>query len=146
MIFRIDSNGGQIGRFWWDNSGQGGLFLRQGQFFTSFRPGRCGWRESWPDETACWPVSPWGKGDPADDYFRDFTAFESWFVCMMEKCNLDENAIDFTITHTTEMYSLFIGVFFAGVEAGQNPWRWAKDVEAKLLRQSVEPVDREVGP
>jgi hypothetical protein len=40
---------------------------------------------------------------------------------------------------------MLCGMFNAGVEAGQNPWRWAKDVEAKLLRQAVEPVDREVG-
>jgi hypothetical protein len=138
MTFKIDSDGGQIGRFWWDNSGCGSWY------FPSFRPGRCGWRESWPDVTACWPVSPWGKGDPADDYFRDFAAFELWFDCMIKKCNLDE--IDFTITDRIEMYSFLADIFNAGVEAGQNPWRWAKDVEARLLRQAVKPVDREVRP
>jgi hypothetical protein len=137
-MIEINCYGGRIGRFWWVNSGCGS------RYFPSFRPGRCGWRESWPDETACWPVSPWGKGNPADDYFRDFAAFELWFDCMIKKCNLDE--IDFTITNKTEMYSLFVGVFVAGVEAGQNPWRWAKGVEARLLRQAVEPADREVGP
>ena len=144
MTFRIDSNGGQIGRLWWDNSGQGGLFLRHGQFFTSFRPGRCGWRESWPDESACWPVRPWGKGDPVDEHWRDFTAFEPWFDRMMEDRKLDE--IDFTITDKIEMYSLLVDMFNAGMEAGQNPWRWAKAVEARLLKQVEEPQDREVGP
>jgi hypothetical protein len=144
MIFCIDSDGGRIGRFWWDNSGMNGIFTRAGQFNTIFRPGRCGWRESWPDVTASWPVSPWGKGDSADDYFRDFAAFEPWFDRMTENCSLDK--IDFTIMDITEMYSLFVYVFNAGLEAGQNPWRWAKDVEAKLLCQAVEPVDREVGP
>ncbi len=56
----------------------------------------------------------------------------------VRKLNLDLN-----ITERIEMYSMLCGVFNAGVEAGQNPWRWAKDVEAKLLRQAVEPVDRE---
>lgn len=144
MTFYIDSNGGQVGRFWWDNSGQGGLFLRHGQFFTSFRPGRCGWYESWPDETAGWPVRPWGKGDPVDEHYRDFTAFEPWFNRMMEERQLDE--IDFTITDKIEMYSLLVDMFNAGMEAGQNPWRWAKAVEAKLLRRAEEPQDREVGP
>ena len=144
MTFRIDSNGGQIGRLWWDNSGQGGLFLRHGQFFTSFRPGRCGWRESWPDESACWPVMPWGKGDPVNEHWRDFTAFEPWFDRMMEDRKLDE--IDFTITDRSEMFSLLVDMFNAGMEAGQNPWRWAKAVEARLLKQVEEPQDREVGP
>jgi hypothetical protein len=144
MTFRIDSDGGRIGRFWWDNSGQGGLFLPYGQFFTSFRPGRCGWRESWPDETAAWPVAPWGKGDPADDYCRDFAAFEPWFDRQMDNRNLDD--FDPTLIEKIELYDLLVGVFNAGIEAGQNPWRWAKDVEAKLLRQAIKPVDREVGP
>jgi hypothetical protein len=63
---------------------------------------------------------------------------------MIKKCNLDE--IDFTITDRIEMYSFLADIFNAGVEAGQNPWRWAKDVEARLLRQAVKPVDREVRP
>lgn len=144
MTFRIDSNGGQIGRFWWDNSGQGGLFLRQGQFCTSFRPGRCGWLESWPDESAVWPVRPWGQGDPVDEHWRDFTAFEPWFDRMMEDRKLD--GFDFTITDKIEMYSLLVDIFNAGMEAGQNPWRWAKAVEARLLQQAAEPQDREVRP
>ena len=152
MTFHIDLNGGQIGRFWWDNSGQGGLFLPYGQFFTSFRPGRCGWRESWPDESAGWPVRPWGQGDPVDEHWRDFNAFEPWFDRMfepwfdrmMEDRKLDK--IDFTITDKIEMYSLLVDIFNAGMEAGQNPWRWAKAMEARLLRQAKEPQDREVGP
>ena len=144
MTFRIDSNGGQIGRLWWDNSGQGGLFLRHGQFFTSFRPGRCGWCESWPDESAAWPVRPWGQGDPVDEHWRDFTAFEPWFDRMMENRKLD--GFDFTITDKIEMYSLLVDMFNAGMEAGQNPWRWAKAVEARLLQQAAEPQGREVGP
>ena len=144
MTFHIDSNGGQIGRFWWTNSGQGGLFLRHGQFFTSFRPGRCGWRESWPDESAGWPVSPWGQGDPVDEHWRDFNAFEPWFNRMMLDRKLD--GFDFTITDKIEMYSLLVDIFNAGMEAGQNPWRWAKAVEARLLREAEEPQDREVGP
>jgi len=143
MIFRIDSNGGQIGRFWWDNSGMGGIFTSVGQFNTSFRPGRFGWRESWPDVTAAWPVSPWGPGDPANDYFRDFDAFEPWLDRQMENRNLDD--FDPTLIEKIELYDLFVGVFNAGIEAGQNPWRWAKDLEAKLLRQAIQPVDREVG-
>ena len=143
MTFCIDSDGGRIGRFWWDNSGCGGIFTLTGQFNTSFRPGRCGWRESWPDVTAAWPVSPWGKGDRADDCWRDFAAFEPWFDRQIEvrKLNLDLN-----ITDKIELYSMLCDMFNAGVEAGQNPWRWAKGVEARLLRQAVEPVDREVGP
>ena len=144
MTFRIDSYGGQIGRIWWDNSGQSGLFLRHGQSFTSFHPGRCGWRESWPDESAGWPVMPWGQGDPVDEHCRDFNAFEPWFDRIMEDRKLD--GFDFTIIDKIEMYSLLVDMFNAGMEAGQNPWRWAKAVEARLLRQAAEPQDREVGP
>jgi hypothetical protein len=136
----VNCHGGQIGRFWWDNSGMGGIFTRAGQFNTSFSPGRCGWNESWPDETAAWPVSPWGKGDAEDEHWRDFAAFESWLDHQMEVRELN---FYINSTERIEMYSMLCGVFNAGVEAGQNPWRWAKDVEAKLLRQAVEPVDRE---
>jgi len=142
-MIEINSHGGRIGRFWWDNSGCGGIFDLAGQFNTSFHPGRCGWRESWPDETAAWPVRPWGKGDPADDYWRDFAAFEPWFDRQMLGRKLD---LDLNITDKIELYSMLCDMFNAGVDAGQNPWRWAKDVEAKLLRQAVEPVDREGGP
>jgi hypothetical protein len=136
-MIEINCHGGRIGRFWWENSGCGS------GYFPSFRPGRCGWRESWPDETACWPVSPWGKGNSADDYFRDFAAFEPWFDRQIEVRKLD---LDLNNTDRIEMYSLLVGIFNAGMEAGQNPWQWAKDVEAKLLRQAIEPVDREVRP
>ncbi len=86
---------------------------------------------------------PWGQGDPVDEGYRDFIAFEPWFDRMMEGRNLD--GFDFTITDKVEMYSLFVGIFNAGMEAGQNPWRWAKAVEARLLQQAAEPQDREVG-
>jgi hypothetical protein len=142
MIFHIDSDGGQIGRFWWDNSGCSGIFALAGQFNTIFHPGRCGWRESWPDVTAAWPVCPWGPGDPANDYFRNFNAFELWFDSQMETRMLDLNL---NIIDKIELYSMLCDMFDAGIEANRNPWRWAKDVEAKLLRQAVEPVDREVG-
>jgi hypothetical protein len=132
-MIEINCYGGRIGRFWWDNSGMGGIFTCAGQFNTSFLPGRCGWSESWPDETACWPVSPWGKGDPADDYFRDFAAFELWFDCMTENCSLDK--IDFTIIDITEMYSLFVYVFNAGIDAGRNPWRWARQLEQRSTNE-----------
>jgi hypothetical protein len=61
----------------------------------------------------------------------------------MEVRKLD---LDLNTTDRIEMYSMLCGMFQDGVEAGQNPWRWAKDVEARLLRQAVEPVDREVRP
>ena len=141
-MIEINCYGGRIGRFWWDNSGMGGIFTRAGQFNTSFRPGRCGWDESWPDCHA-WPVCPWGPGDAVDEHCRDFTAFELWFDRQTKVHKLD---LDLNITDRIEMYSMLCGMFNAGVEAGQNPWRWAKDVEAKQLRQAVEPVDREVGP
>jgi hypothetical protein len=141
-MIEINCHGGRIGRFWWDNSGMGGIFTCAGQFNTSFRPGRCGWRESWPDVTAAWPVCPWGPGDAVDEQWRDFTAFEPWFDRQMEVRKLD---LDLNITDKIEMYSMLCDTFNAGVEAGQNPWRWAKDVEARLLRQAVEPAHREVG-
>jgi hypothetical protein len=126
MSFKINSDGGQIGRFWWDNSGCGSWY------FPSFRPGRCGWRESWPDETACWPVSPWGKGDSADDYFRDFAAFEPWFDRQMEVRKLD---LDLNITDRIELYSMLCSMFNAGVEAGQNPWQWARQLDQRSTNE-----------
>jgi hypothetical protein len=128
MTFCIDSDGGRIGRFWWDNSGCGGIFALAGQFNTSFRPGRCGWRESWPDVTAAWPVCPWGPGDSVDEHWRDFTAFELWFDRQMEVRKLD---LDLNITDRMELYSMLCGMFNAGVEAGQNPWRWARQLEQR---------------
>ncbi len=142
-MIEINCYGGRIGRFWWDNSDMGGIFTRAGQFNTSFSPGRCGWNESWPDATAAWPVCPWGPGDAVDEHLRDFTAFEPWFDRQIKVRKLD---LDLNIKDKIELYLVLSGMFESGVKAGQNPWRWAKDVEAKLLRQAVEPVDREVGP
>lgn len=141
-MIEINCHGGRIGRFWWDNSGCSGIFGLAGQFNTSFYPGRCGWDHEWPDCHA-WPVRPWGPGDAVDEHWRDFTAFEPWFDRQMEGRKLD---LDLNIIEKIELYSMLCGMFEAGVEAGQNPWRWAKGLEAKLLRQAVEPVDREVGP
>lgn len=140
MTFRIDSDGGQIGRFWWDNSGQNGLFLPYGQFFTKFRPGRFGWNEAWPDETAAWPVFPWGKGDPVDEHYRQFAAFEPWFYHQLAKRGID---LDFNVTEEIEMFAFLAGVFHAGIDAGRNPWRWARDVDARLQRDA-EAVDQGV--
>jgi hypothetical protein len=121
-MIEINCHGGRIGRFWWDNSGCGS------RYFPGFRPGRCGWRESWPDVTAAWPVCPWGKGDPADDYWRDFAAFEPWFDRQMEVRKLD---LDLNITDRIELYSMLCDTFDSGVEAGQNPWRWARQLEQR---------------
>jgi hypothetical protein len=142
-MIEINCHGGRIGRFWWDNSGMGGIFTCAGQFNTSFWPGRCGWRESWPDVTAAWPVCPWGPGDAVVEHWRDFTAFEPWFDRQMKTRGLD---LDLNITDKIELYSMLCSMFDAGVDAGRNPWRWAKDTEAKLLRQAVKSADREVGP
>jgi hypothetical protein len=128
MIFRIDSNGGRIGRFWWDNSGMSGIFALAGQFNTSFHPGRCGWRESWPDVTAAWPVRPWGPGDAVDEHWRDFTAFDLWFDRQIEVRKLD---LDLNITDRIEFYSMLCSMFNAGVDAGRNPWRWARQLEQR---------------
>jgi hypothetical protein len=131
MIFRIDSNGGQIGRFWWDNSGCSGIFTCAGQFNTSFRPGRCGWDETWPDFHS-WPVSPWGKGDAVDEHWRDFCVFEPWFNRQMETRRLD---LDLNITDKIELYSMLCDMFNAGVDAGRNPWRWARQLEQRSTNE-----------
>jgi hypothetical protein len=122
-MIEINCYGGRIGRFWWDNSGMGGIFTRAGQFNTSFSPGRCGWNESWPDATAAWPVCPWGPGNAVDEHWRDFTAFELWFDCQLD--------LDLCITDRINLYSLLCETFNAGVEAGQNPWRWARQLEQR---------------
>jgi hypothetical protein len=132
MTFCIDSNGGRIGRFWWDNSAMGGIFTRAGQFNTSFRPGRSGWSESWPDETAAWPVRSWGPGDAVDEHLRDFTAFEPWFDRWMEVRKLDLNL---NITDKIELYSMLCGMFEDGVKAGRNPWRWARQLEQRFTNE-----------
>jgi hypothetical protein len=121
-MIQINCHGGRIGRFWWDNSGCN-LW-----FFPSFSPGRCGWRESWPDETAAWPVRPWGPGDAVDEHWRDFTAFEPWFDRQMEGRKLD---LDLNITDKIELYSMLCDMFNAGVDAGRNPWRWARQLEQR---------------
>jgi hypothetical protein len=125
-MIRIDCHGGQIGRFWWKNSDRGGFFRQSGESCTSFRPGRCGWDEAWPERYS-WPVGPWGKGDAVDDHFRDFAAFEPWFYRQLDARNLDEH--DLTITDKIELYSLLCDVFKAGIDAGRNPWSWAEHVE-----------------
>lgn len=119
-MIEINCYGGRIGRFWWENSDRGGLFLRSGQF------GRCGWDETWPEQHA-WPVMPWGKGDAADDYWRDFKAFEPWLDRQMEDRKLDH--IDLNITDKIELYSMLCAVFSCGIDAGRNPWDWALRVE-----------------
>jgi hypothetical protein len=125
-MIKINCDGGQIGRFWWENSRENGIFYgghRQPQ--TTLRPGRCGWDEAWPDFNA-WPVSPWGKGDAQDDYWRDFAAFEPWFDHQMEARGLDEQ--DLTITERIELYALLVHVFQLGIQAGKNPWKWANQL------------------
>jgi len=125
-MIEINCHGGRIGRFWWENSDRGGLFLRSGQCYTTFRPGRCGWDEAWTEQHA-WPVMPWGKGDTADDYWRDFNAFEPWLDRQMEDQKLGH--IDLNITGKIELYSMFCAVFHCGIDAGRNPWDWALRVE-----------------
>ena len=127
-MIEINCYGGRIGRFWWDNSGMGGIFTRAGQFNTSFSPGRCGWNESWPDATAAWPVCPWGPGDAVDEHYRGFTAFEPWFNRQIKVRKLD---LDLNITDKIELYLMLSGMFEAGVKAGQNPWRWARRLEQR---------------
>jgi hypothetical protein len=121
-MIEISCHGGRIGRFWWENSDRGGLFLRSGECYTSFCPGRCGWDETWPEQHA-WPVMPWGKGD-ADDCWRDFAAFELWYQDQLAKRKLDE--IDLTITEKIELYVMLVDIFHAGIDAGRNPWSWAE--------------------
>ena len=125
-MIRIDCHGGQIGRFWWENSDRGGFFRQSGESCTTFRPGRCGWDETWPDCHA-WPVMPWGKGDAVDEHFRDFTAFEPWFSRQMESRKLDH--IDLNIKEQIEIYDMLSAVFHCGIDAGRNPWSWAEHVE-----------------
>jgi hypothetical protein len=125
-MIEINCHGGRIGRFWWVNSNRGGFFRRSGESRTTFRPGRCGWDEAWPEQHA-WPVRPWGKGDAADDYWRDFAAFELWYQDQLAKRKLDE--IDLTITEKIELYAMLVDIFHAGIDAGRDPWGWAKRVE-----------------
>ena len=133
-MIRVDCHGGQIGRFWWVNSDRGGFFRQSGESCTTFRPGRCGWDETWPDRHN-WPVSPWGKGDAVDEHWRDFTAFEPWFDRQLEGRKLDH--IDLNITDKIEIYSMLCAVFHCGIDAGRNPWSWAEHVE-KQQTQSIQ--------
>jgi hypothetical protein len=135
-MIRIDCHGGQIGRFWWENSDRGGLFLRSGEHYTSFRPGRCGWDETWPDQHS-WPVMPWGKGDAADEHWRDFVAFKPWFDRQMESRKLDH--IDLNITDKINLYDMLCGMFAAGIDAGRNPWSWALRVEQQITTTTETP-------
>ena len=121
----VDCHGGQIGRFCWTNSDRGGSFRQSGECYTTFRPGSCGWDKTWPEQHA-WPVMPWGKGDAVDEHWRDFTAFEPWFSRQMESRKID---LDLNITEKIQIYDMLCGVFAAGVDAGHNPWSWAKHVE-----------------
>jgi|688.fasta_scaffold698832_2 hypothetical protein len=133
-MIEINCYGGRIGRFWWENSDRGGIFLRCGQFDTELSPGRCGWDEAWPEQHS-WPVSPWGKGDAVDEHWRDFAVFEPWFDRQVETRKLD---LDLNITEKIEIYSLLCDVFNAGIDAGRNPWSWAHRVEQQQTRFSME--------
>jgi len=78
-------------------------------------------------EQHAWPVRPWGKGDAADDYFRDFNAFEPWLDRQLQDRRLDH--IDLNITDKIELYSMLCAVVRCGIDAGRNPWDWALRVE-----------------
>ena len=122
----INCNGGRIGRLWWENSSYGGVFPRYGQPRTWFLPGHWGWDHAWPDNHA-WPISPWGKGDPEDENYRDNVAFEAWLD--------DQIDLDLNITERIDLYAMFCGVFKAGIAAGRDPWHWANE----LQRQAEQP-------
>jgi hypothetical protein len=124
-FIEITCNGGRIGRIWWENSRESGIYQRGCQPRTWLIPGRWGWDHAWPDRRA-WPVMPWGKGDPADEHFRDYVAFEPWFRDQCEKRNLD---LDLNITEQIELYAWFCNVFNSGVAAGRDPWAWAESLE-----------------
>ncbi len=134
-MIEINCQGGRVGRFWWENSDRGGLFLKSGQWFTSFRPGRCGWDETWPERHS-WPLMPWGKGDAADDYFQDFNAFEPWLDCQLKSQKLD--LIDLNIIDKISLHVILVDVFHAGIAAGRNPWSWALRVEPQATTTTKE--------
>ena len=119
-MIKITCDGGQIGRFWWENSSEGGLF---------------GWDHAWPDCHA-WPVSPWGKGDPQDDCWRDYAAFEKWFP---DECERREIDLDIDITQRVRIYALLCDIFDAGVLAGRDPWRWADELQRITQPQENQP-------
>jgi len=130
-VIEIQCDGGRIGRLWWENSSQGGVFYRHRQPCTVLRPGRWGWDHAWPDWHP-WPVMPWGKGDPADDCWRDYTAFEPWFA---DQCEREDIHLDLDITDKISIYSMFCKVFDAGVAAGCDPWRWAAELQRRQGKQ-----------
>jgi hypothetical protein len=79
-------------------------------------------------------VSPWGKGDAADDYWRDFAAFEPWFDRQIETRKLE---LDLNITDKIELYAMLVDMFHFGIDAGRNPWGWAEHVEQQQV-QSIQ--------
>jgi hypothetical protein len=125
-MIEVNCHGGRIGRFRWANSSFGGSFRRCGQFNTQLHPGNCGWDEAWPDWHS-WPVSPWGKGDPVDERWREFAAFGLWLDRQLESRGFDR--IDLNITERIELFSIFCAVFNCGIYAGRNPWDWALRIE-----------------
>ena len=129
-MIEVNCHGGRIGRFCWKNSDRGGFFEQSGESCTSFRPGSCGWDEPWPDRHN-WPVSPWGKGDAADEHWRDFAAFEPWLDRQLKKRKLDH--IELNITEKIELYSMLCDTFHCGIHAGRNPWAWAEHVEQQTI-------------
>jgi hypothetical protein len=126
-MIEIRCDGGRIGRLWWTNSSESGVFHQGRQPCTVLRPGQWGWDHAWPDWHP-WPVMPWGKGDPADDCWRDFTAFEPWFCDQCERRGID---LDLIITDQISIYSMICAVFDAGVAAGRDPWRWADELQRR---------------
>jgi hypothetical protein len=135
-MIEISSYGGRIGRFWWENSDRAGFFRRSGESCTSFRPGSCGWDETWPDRHN-WPVSPWGKGDAVDEHWRDFVAFELWFERQLKSRKLDH--IDLKITEKIELYSMLCDMFHCGIDADRNPWDWALRAEEQTTTTAEAP-------
>jgi hypothetical protein len=75
---------------------------------------------------------PWGKGDPADEQYRSYVAFESWFTDQCKKRNLDP---DLNIAKQIELYAWFCNVFNSGVAAGRDPWAWAESLEHQQEEQ-----------
>jgi hypothetical protein len=80
-------------------------------------------------------VRPWGKGDAADDHWRDFAAFEPWFDRQIETRKLE---LDLNITDKIGLYSMLCDVFNAGIDAGRNPWSWTHRVEQQQTRFPME--------
>lgn len=138
-MIEINCNGGRIGRLWWENSSYGGVFIQHRQPSTWLRPGHWGWDHAWPD-THSWPISPWGKGDPADECYRNFNAFEAWLDDQFERRNIDP---DLNITERIDLYSMFCNVFNAGIAAGRDPWRWANELQRQGEQPLTQPTKEE---